>query len=94
MIKTVINATDVRNDFFHLLDLVATTGNPVYIKKNNEVMVKLEPAGDELNSDWEKAKKILDETRGMWADRTEKQIRARFKQAELKTMKKIRARNW
>lgn len=94
MAKNIITATDVRNDFFNLINLVAKTKEPIYIKKDNEVMVKLEPAGEDLNSDWEKTKKILDETRGMWSNRTEKQIKARFKQAELKTMKKIKARNW
>ena len=94
MAKNIITATDVRNDFFNLINLVAKTKEPIYIKKDNEVLVKLEPVGEELNSDWEETKRILDETRGIWADRTEKQIRARFKEAELKTMKKIRARNW
>ncbi len=94
MAKNIITATDVRNDFFNLINLVAKTKEPIYIKKDNEVMVKLEPVREELNSDWEKTKRILDETRGIWANRTEKEIRSKFKQAELKTMKKIRARNW
>ncbi len=94
MAKNIITATDVRNDFFNLINLVVKTKEPIYIKKDNKVMVKLEPVGNDLDREWEKTKKILDETRGIWADRTEKQIRARFKEVERKTMKKIRARNW
>lgn len=94
MAKNIITATDVRNDFFNLINLVAKTREPIYIKKDNEVMVKLEAVGEELNSEWEETKRILDETRGMWAHRSEKEIRAKFKAAELKTMEKIRARNW
>ncbi len=94
MAKLIYTATDVRNDFFNLVDLVAKTGKPVFIKKDKEVKVKLEPVEDELDKEWERTQKILDETRGMWANRTEKEIRARFKLAELKTMKKIKARNW
>lgn len=94
MAKIIITATDVRNDFFNLINLVAKTKEPIYIKKDNEVMVKLGPVGNELDQEWENTKKILDETRGIWANRTEKEIRAKFKAAELKTMKKIRARNW
>ncbi len=94
MARNIITATDVRNDFFNLINLVAKTKEPIYIKKGRDVKVKLEPVGDELDKEWAKTKKILDETRGIWADRTEKQIRARFKEAERKTMKKIRARNW
>lgn len=60
--------------------MVITTDNPVYIKKGREVKVKLEPVGEEINSDWEETKKILDETRGMWAHRSEKDIRARFRE--------------
>lgn len=92
MIKTVINATDVRNDFFHLLDLVATTGNPVYIKKDREVKVKLEPVGDEITKRWIEVEKWLNETRNMWADRSENEIRGRFKEADRKTTLRIRKR--
>lgn len=94
MAKNIITATDVRNNFFNLLDLVINTGNPVYIRRGREVKVKLEPVGDELEKEWEKTKKILDASRGIWGSRTEKEIRARFKKAELKTMRKIRARDW
>lgn len=94
MAKNIITATDVRNDFFNLINLVAETKEPIYIKKGKEVKVKLEPVGDELDEEWEKTKKILDATRGMWADRTEEEIRAKFKKAERRTMEKIRARNW
>ncbi len=94
MVKNIITATDVRNDFFNLINLVAKTKEPIYIKKDNEVMVKLEPVGEDLDKEWAETKKILDETRGIWANRTEKQVRARFKEAERKTMEKIKARNW
>ncbi|KAF0246765.1 MAG: hypothetical protein FD167_3439 [bacterium] len=94
MAKNIITATDVRNDFFNLINLVAKTKEPIYIKKDNEVMVKLEPVGDEINAEWERTKRILDETRGMWAHRSEKEIRARFRKADLASTKKIRARKW
>ena len=94
MAKLIYTATDVRNNFFNLISLVAKTKEPIFIKKDKEVIVKLEPVGDELDSDWEETKKILDATRGIWAHRSEKEIRARFKKAEIMTMKKIKARNW
>ncbi len=94
MAKNIITATDVRNDFFNLINLVIATGEPIYIKKNRDVLVKLELVEHDLDKEWEKTKKILDATRGIWADRTEKEIRAGFKKAELKTMKKNRSRNW
>lgn len=94
MAKNIITATDVRNNFFNLINLVAKTKEPIYIKKDKEVIVKLEPVGDEINSEWEETKRILDETRGMWAHRSEKEIRARFRKADLASTKKIRARKW
>ena len=94
MAKLIYTATDVRNDFFKLVDLVAKTGKPVFIKKGREVKVKLEPVGDELDKEWEETKKLLDETRGMWAHRSEKEIRARFRKADLASTKKIRTRKW
>lgn len=36
MAKNVITATEVRNNFFHLVDMVISTGNPIYIKKGKE----------------------------------------------------------
>jgi len=41
MSKVIINATDVRNDFFKLIDKVAKTKNPIYIKKDKEVLVSV-----------------------------------------------------
>lgn len=93
MIKNIITATEVRNNFFSLVDLVASTGNPVYIKKGKEVKVKLEPVGEEVDKRWIEAKKWLDETRGMWADRSEREITGRFKEADKKTTFRIRSRN-
>lgn len=94
MSKVIINATDVRNDFFKLIDRVARTKNPIYIKKDKEVMVKLEPVGRELDEDWEETKKLLDRVEGMWSHRTEEEITRRFKEASRKATRKIRARNW
>lgn len=94
MAKNIITATDVRNDFFNLINLVAKTKEPIYIKKDNEVIVKLEPVGEELNSDWEETKKVLDRVRGMWADKTEEELVGRFREADEAATRKIRARKW
>ena len=94
MAKNIITATEFRNNLFNLLEMVARTGKPLYIKKDREVKVRLEPVGEELDSDWEETKRILDETRGMWAHRSEKEIRARFRRADLATTRKIRSRKW
>ncbi len=94
MSKVIINATDVRNDFFKLVDKVAKTGKPVFIKKDREVRVKLEPVGRELDEDWEDTKKLLSELRGMWADKTEEELVGRFREANEKATRKIRARKW
>ncbi len=94
MSKVIINATDVRNDFFKLYDRVAKTKNPIYIKKDKEVRVKLEAVGRELDDDWEETKKLLDSIRGMWADKTEEELVGRFREADEKATRKIRARKW
>ena len=94
MAKLIYTATDVRNNFFNLISLVAKTKEPIFIKKDKEVIVKLEPVGDELDSDWEETKKILDATRGMWKYLTKEQISGRFNEADLASTKKIRARKW
>ena len=94
MSKVIINATDVRNDFFKLVDRVAKTKNPIYIKKDKEVLVKLESVGRELEEDWEDTKKLLNELRGMWADKTEEELVGRFREADEKATRKIRARKW
>lgn len=92
MAKNIIIATEVRNNFFNLVDMVAATGNPVYIKKGREVKVRLAPVDDELNEKWDKAKKWLDRTRGMWAGRSEEDISGRFKEADKKATLRIRRR--
>lgn len=92
MAKNIITATNVRNDFFNLINLVAKTKEPIYIKKDNEVMVKLEPVGEELDKDWEETKKWLDKTRGMWKHLTEEEISGKFNEADLASTKKIRSR--
>lgn len=94
MAKNIITATEVRNNFFNLLNMVIATGNPIYIKKGKEVKVKLEPIGDELNEKWDKAKKWLERTRSMWADSSEEEISGRFKEADKKATLRIRRRKW
>lgn len=94
MAKNIITATDVRNDFFNLINLVAKTKEPIYIKKGKQVKVKLEPIDDELNEKWDKAKKWLERTKGMWADSSEKDISGRFKEADKKATLRIRRRKW
>lgn len=94
MAKNIITATDVRNDFFNLINLVAKTKEPIYIKKDNEVMVKLEPVERDIKNRAKEMKRWLNETRGMWADRSEEEIRAKFKEADRKTTLKIRRRHW
>lgn len=95
MAKNIITATDVRNNFFNLINLVAKTKEPIYIKKDNEVMVKLEPVVEsDLKYRSEEMRRWLDETRGIWADRSEEEITARFKEADTKTTLKIRKRYW
>lgn len=94
MSKIILNATDVRNDFFNLVDSVARDKKPIYIKKDRDIKVRLEPVEDDTNKKWKETKKWLDKTRGMWADRTEEEIRGRFREADKKTTLKIRSRNW
>lgn len=94
MAKNIITATEFRHNLFNLLDMVARTGEPVYIKKDKEVKVKLEPVKDELDNDWEETKKVLDRVRGMWADKTEEELVGRFREADEAATRKIRARKW
>jgi len=94
MSKIIINATDVRNDFFKLIDKVSRTQKPIFIKKDKEVRVKIEPVGSELEEDWEETKKLLDRVEGMWAYRTEEEITRRFREADRKATRKIRSRKW
>lgn len=95
MSRVVINATDLRNDFFNKIDEVARTKKPIYIRKDREVLVKLE-ATEDGNTDkkWAETKKWLDRTRGMWAGRTEEGIRGRFREADRKSTLKLRRRKW
>lgn len=94
MNKTIITATEARNNFFQLLDEVARTGKPIFIKRDKDVKVKLEPVRDEFDKDGEEIKKLLDKTRGMWANRTEEEIRGRFREADRKSTERIRSRKW
>lgn len=94
MAKNVITATEVRNNFFNLVDLVASSGEPIYIKKDREVKVRLEPVGNEMTERRKKAMEWLERTKGMWADRSEEEIRGRFKEADEAATRKIRARKW
>lgn len=92
--KVIITATEVRNNFFQLLDQVVKTGKPIFIKRDKDVKVKLEPVKEDFDKDWEETKKLLDKIRGMWAHRTEEEIRGKFKKADELSIKKIRSRNW
>jgi len=94
MAKNIITATEVRNNFFNLINMVIATGNPIYIKKGKEVKVKLELVKEELDKDWVETKKLLDAVEGMWAHRTEEEIRGRFREADEASTRKIRARKW
>lgn len=95
MNKLIINATDVRNDFFNIVDTVAREKKPIYIRKDREVLVKLEPAEkDDAEKKWKETKKVLDATRGMWSHLTEEEISGRFNEADEAATKKIRARKW
>lgn len=94
MARNIITATDVRNNFFNLINLVVKTKEPIYIKKDKEVIVKLEPVETDLKYRAKEMKKWLDATRGMWANRTEEEIGARFREADKKTTLRIRRRHW
>ncbi|MBI2329944.1 type II toxin-antitoxin system prevent-host-death family antitoxin [Candidatus Daviesbacteria bacterium] len=94
MNKTIITATEVRNNFFHLLDEVARTGKPIFIKRDRDVKVKLEPVKEDLDKDREETKKLLDRMYGMWSDKTEEELVGRFKEADRLATKKIRSRKW
>ncbi len=92
--KTIITATEVRNNFFYLLDEVERSGKPIFIKRDKDVKVKLEPVGKELDEDREETNKLLDRMYGMWADKTEEELTGRFREADELATKKIRARKW
>lgn len=94
MSKVIITATEVRNNFFQLLDQVAKTGKPIFIKRDRDVKVKLEPVKEDFDKDWEETKKLLDRIRGMWADKTEEELVGRFREADRLATKKIRSRKW
>lgn len=93
MSKTILNATDVRNDFFKLIDLVAESKKPIFIKKDREIKVRLVPVNGEMEKDWRETEKLLDEVWGMWADKSEEELTGRFQEADLASTKAIRARN-
>jgi len=92
--KVIVNATDVRNNLFNLINKVVATGEPIFIKRNREVLVKIEPVGDELSRDASETEKLLDATRGLWAGRSEVETGSRFRKANLASSRKIRERNW
>lgn len=43
MARNIIRAIEVRNNLFNLMDMVAATGKPIYIKTGREVKVRLAP---------------------------------------------------
>ena len=94
MAKLIYTATDVRNNFFNLISLVAKTKEPIFIKKDKEVIVKLESVNDDINARAKKAKAWLERTRGMWAGRSEEEISGRFNEADEEATLKIRSRKW
>ena len=94
MSRVIANATDVRNNFFNLIDKVVKTGEPIFIKRNREVLVKIEPIGDELDRDADEIKGLLDATRGLWAGRVAKESGSRFREANLASSRRIRSRKW
>lgn len=92
--KVIANATDVRNNFFNFIDKVIKTGEPIFIKRNREVLVKIEPVGEELDRDADETRRLLVATRGLWSDRGAKKTGGRFKEANLASSRRIRSRNW
>lgn len=94
MAKAILTATEVRNNFFNLINLVVKTGEPIFVKRDREVVVKLEPVGTDLKDRAKEIKKWLDRTRGMWADSSEEDISGRFKEADKKATLRIRRRKW
>lgn len=91
MINTV-TATEARNNFFTLIDKVAKTGKPIKVTKGSEVVVEINPAKKDSNKERKAMKKLLAEVWGMWADRTEDEIRGPFRRASRATTDRIRAR--
>lgn len=95
MNKLIINATDLRKDLFNKIDEVVRTKKPIYIIKDREVLVKLEPAEKEdTEKEWAETKKILDKTRGMWSDKAAEEVTKRFRESDIASTKKLRARKW
>lgn len=90
MSSTILNATNVRNDFFRLLDEVEKSKKPIYIKKDNKIKVKLDVIGTDLTEKWDETKIVLDKLFGMWNDRSETEIKGGFKKANLAATEKFR----
>lgn len=92
MINTV-TATEARNNFFTLAEKVKRTGQPIRVIKHSELLVEISPIKADPKKEWKKMKKALDKAWGMWADRTEEEIRGPFREATRLTMERIRARD-
>ena len=89
--KIILTATNVRNDFFRLLEQVENSKKPIYIKKDDKVRVKLDVVGTELMENWEETKQMLDRLYGMWGNRSEEEITSRFREADLAATQKMRS---
>ena len=92
MSRVIVNATDVRNNFFNLINKVVATGEPIFIKRNREILVKIEPVGDELDRETDETRRLVDATRGLWVGRAERVIGGRFRKANLAWSRRIRSR--
>lgn len=64
-----ISATEARNRFFELIEMVAYKGYPVVVKRNNKELVRI-TAERKPESDFIDEKKLIEETYGMCAKDT------------------------
>ena len=62
-----ISATEARNRFFELIQMVAYKGDPVVIKKNNKDFVRI-VAEKRLTGDFISIEEVIKQTYGMCAD--------------------------
>lgn len=90
MSNTILNATNVRNDFFRLLDEVEKSKKPIYIKKDNKIKVKLDVIGTDLTEKWDETRLVLEKLFGMWKDRSEGEISKKFRKANIAAAQRFR----
>ncbi len=65
--KNIKTATEARNNWFEILNRVYFSGEPVFIKKNNKIIVKIIPA-IEVKADTRKKKKTWRDLKGFLKD--------------------------